>query len=229
MEAYAEHIARAETELRNMARAYEEVATQSKETLGQFIKDMKDGVSATESLGNALNKIADKLIDMATNDLVEVALGGLTGKGGNPQQAGFAAALGKLFGFAGGGLVQGPGTGTSDSIPARLSRGEYVVNADATRRHQPLLEAINSGKVPSFAAGGPVNIPSVVVPKAVPASPAAAGPPAVTINATFNLENATPAAVEKAQTEMVPKVRQLVRSEVAQLFDRKARFSKSGI
>jgi hypothetical protein len=35
--------------------------------------------------------------------------------------------------FAGGGEVEGPGTGTSDSVPARLSDGEFVVTAKAVR------------------------------------------------------------------------------------------------
>lgn len=47
--------------------------------------------------------------------------------------------------LAGGGRVVGPGTGTSDSIPALLSNGEFVVNAAAANRHRALLEAINGG------------------------------------------------------------------------------------
>ncbi|MDF2232170.1 phage tail length tape measure family protein [Albimonas sp. CAU 1670] len=47
--------------------------------------------------------------------------------------------------LAGGGRVVGPGTGTSDSIPALLSNGEFVVNAAAANRHMALLEAINGG------------------------------------------------------------------------------------
>ena len=35
--------------------------------------------------------------------------------------------------LAGGGEIMGPGTGTSDSIPARLSDGEFVMTADAVR------------------------------------------------------------------------------------------------
>ena len=35
--------------------------------------------------------------------------------------------------FAGGGEVEGPGTGVSDSVPARLSDGEFVVTAKAVR------------------------------------------------------------------------------------------------
>ncbi|MFI6737436.1 hypothetical protein ACIBI9_31310 [Nonomuraea sp. NPDC050451] len=53
---------------------------------------------------------------------------------------------GGYFGYASGGPVRGPGGSRTDSIPARISRGEYVVNAAATRRNLPLLEAINSGR-----------------------------------------------------------------------------------
>jgi hypothetical protein len=47
-------------------------------------------------------------------------------------------------GFATGGFVSGPGTSTSDSIPALLSDGEFVVNAKSTKRFLPLLERINN-------------------------------------------------------------------------------------
>lgn len=48
--------------------------------------------------------------------------------------------------FADGGYVSGPGGPRSDSINARLSNGEFVVNAAATSRTRPILEAINSGR-----------------------------------------------------------------------------------
>ncbi|UHC20472.1 phage tail length tape measure family protein (plasmid) [Methylobacterium currus] len=57
-------------------------------------------------------------------------------------------------GFATGGVIRGPGTGTSDSIVARLSDGEFIVNASATRRHRSLLEQINGTGLPGFSAGG---------------------------------------------------------------------------
>ena len=46
--------------------------------------------------------------------------------------------------LARGGRVSGPGTSTSDSIPAMLSNGEYVVNARATSMFPELLETINN-------------------------------------------------------------------------------------
>jgi len=53
-----------------------------------------------------------------------------------------------------GGHIRGPGTGTSDSIPAMLSDGEYVVKADAVKRMGvDKLDAINSGRA-HFADGG---------------------------------------------------------------------------
>lgn len=60
-------------------------------------------------------------------------------------------------GFATGGYVSGAGTSTSDSIPAMLSNGEFVVNARATRRWLPFLKAINEGDVPGFSDGGYVS------------------------------------------------------------------------
>lgn len=70
---------------------------------------------------------------------------------------GGAGLLGGLLGFAGGGEISGPGTGTSDSIPILASDGEFMVNAKATKKHRAVLEAINSGKAPAFATGGLVS------------------------------------------------------------------------
>ena len=58
--------------------------------------------------------------------------------------------------FAMGGFVSGAGTARSDSIPAMLSNGEYVVNARATAQNRNLLEAINSNK--SVATSPTINV-----------------------------------------------------------------------
>jgi len=68
-----------------------------------------------------------------------------------------SAASSGLISAATGGIVTGPGTGTSDSIPERLSNGEFVVNASATRDNLALLNAINSGEgiaMPTMSGGG---------------------------------------------------------------------------
>ena len=56
--------------------------------------------------------------------------------------------------FASGGKVFGQGGPRSDKIPAMLSNGEYVVNAAATSRTLPLLNAINYGVTQRNADAG---------------------------------------------------------------------------
>lgn len=70
-----------------------------------------------------------------------------------------------VMGHATGGYITGPGTGTSDSIPARLSNGEFVIRSEAVKRYGTnFLNAVNDGtfariytKVPRFAEGGLVK------------------------------------------------------------------------
>lgn len=56
--------------------------------------------------------------------------------------------------FASGGQVHGSGTGTSDSILARLSRGEFVVRERISRMVRPFLEALNRGEPEALQATG---------------------------------------------------------------------------
>lgn len=59
-----------------------------------------------------------------------------------------------------GGLITGPGTSTSDSIPAALSDGEYVIRAASVRRYgADFLHRINAGALSRFADGGLVSTP----------------------------------------------------------------------
>ncbi|MBB6299901.1 phage tail length tape measure family protein [Rhizobium leucaenae] len=101
--------------------------------------------------------------------------GGLTSYGSSvaaasPQFAG-ALASGGVGLFADGGHVSGPGSGTSDSVPAWLSNGEFVVNASATKKNKKLLEAINGGKGAHFASGGLVTPALVSAPRAPSLTP----------------------------------------------------------
>ena len=77
--------------------------------------------------------------------------------------------IGAVPGRAIGGLITGPGTGTSDDIPARLSNGEYVIRAAAVRQYgTEMLNAINWQR---FAAGGYVQKyeATPITPNTVPA------------------------------------------------------------
>lgn len=59
-----------------------------------------------------------------------------------------AAAAANVRKYKDGGInIDGAGTSTSDSIPAMLSKGESVINAQATSKSMNLLEAINDRKI----------------------------------------------------------------------------------
>ena len=75
-------------------------------------------------------------------------------------KAAFAGAKALVKGFSVGGYIHGAGTGTSDSIPARLSNGESVMTAKATSMFSPILSAFNQlgGGVPIVVNNGGSNI-----------------------------------------------------------------------
>jgi hypothetical protein len=82
--------------------------------------------------------------------LAVVAAGAMVGAG--------MAMVGNIAGFAEGGPVTGPGTGKSDSIPAWLSNGEYVMPADKTAQYRPLLDSMREGTLsPGHLAAAPAS------------------------------------------------------------------------
>ena len=64
-----------------------------------------------------------------------------------------ATSIVKSVKFATGGLVTGPGTGTSDSIPAMLSNGESVMTARTTSMFAPILSSFNQ-----MGGGVPISV-----------------------------------------------------------------------
>jgi len=107
----------------------------------------------------------------------DAAGGAAAGSGFNMGYAGIAMMAGSMFGSwlarrkASGGLVAGAGSGTSDSIPAWLSNGEYVIRASVTRQPgmQQVLARINQGGLEAFkrikgitkhASGGLAGMPA---------------------------------------------------------------------
>lgn len=122
--------------------------------LSGFTQDLLNGATAGEAFGNMVRRLAGQLADLALQAMIIRPLMSIFGfSGGGLVSADPWAGLR----LANGGYVSGPGTSTSDSIPARLSDGEFVVNAAATRRHRALLEAVNDNRVAAFAGGGAVG------------------------------------------------------------------------
>jgi tape measure domain-containing protein len=161
------------------------VATQNDKQPGSKIDDLvsattettiavQEGTQQESSLFSALGNI---LLEgfKSFGDLILQGINGLsTLFSGGSSGGGFLNSIGdfvsSIFSFAEGGMVIGPGTGTSDSIMARLSNGEFVVNAQATKENYKLLTAINSGKLPKFATGGLVSSSMINSPNRKPAS-----------------------------------------------------------
>lgn len=119
-----------------------------------FASGISDWITGTKSFGDVMRSVLDSLIQK----LIQAAMYALiiASVTGGSFKANFFKAFGK--GFATGGSVDGPGTGTSDSIPAMLSNGEYVLNAQAVDRlGVPFLNGLNTGRLRGFASGGLVG------------------------------------------------------------------------
>jgi hypothetical protein len=102
------------------------------------INTVSAGLSIASTIASAAKSIS----------AIKGAGGGESGGGGGSSTPPTPAASK----FATGGLVTGAGTGTSDSIPAMLSNGESVINAQSTSMFGGLLNQINQ-------AGGGAPIP----------------------------------------------------------------------
>lgn len=118
----------------------------------------------TKTAGEAFKDFARGILSTFTKLMTEIIAKAMMAK--MLQSMGSSGGWGSIFSsiFSGmakadGGYISGPGTGTSDSIPARLSNGEYVIKASSVRRiGVPFLDALNGGKIRRgghfFADGG---------------------------------------------------------------------------
>ena len=147
-----------------------------RQSLLDFYDNYKQSMlSLGDVLTNAFSNVEDSIVDfcrtgkLSFSDMVDSMIEDLLRLMIQQQMAGFAKGISGLFTAsnvtasnaafvattaATGGYIQGPGTGTSDSIPAWLSNGEFVMNAQATAKYLPLLKQMNENK---FARGGLVG------------------------------------------------------------------------
>jgi tape measure domain-containing protein len=148
------------------------------EGLGESLKAV--GRDAVSQLVSSLIKVG---IQMVANAVLARTLGATNAAASTAEAAtvtaawtpaavmasigsfGAAAAIGigavlaaKAVGFRDGGFVSGDGTARSDSILARLSDGEFVVNAAATSRNRQTLERMNRGEDIAPRGGVIMNI-----------------------------------------------------------------------
>lgn len=157
----------------------EELQKQELDTMVSIISTMGDGLSSffeeqDKSLHSFLKAMLTSVLDaieIAINAYYaqilakEVASKSWAGVASTAAlialiKAAFAGAKSMVKGFSVGGYVSGAGSGTSDSIPARLSNGESVMTAKATSMFSPMLSAFNQlgGGVPIVVSGGQSQI-----------------------------------------------------------------------
>ena len=143
-------------------RTWHDVVTDyAKDVGGQFgdcIADIITGQkSAKEAFGDFLKNLLKNAAQIVSRWVGIYLMYMAFGLGDSKAAA--KAANATMFGLASGGYVSGPGTGTSDSIPVRLSNGEYVMSAAAVDRiGTPLLDAMNRGDAVHYAGGGLVRV-----------------------------------------------------------------------
>jgi TP901 family phage tail tape measure protein len=155
-----------------------EAASDWRSGLERALLDIGDSTAQTEAdlmegaFTSAFNNMASALSDFVLTgkldfadlarsiiaDIVKMTTRMLLFRAISSFMPGFGMAEGGMvLGYASGGFVSGPGGPTSDSIPAMLSDGEFVVNAAATQDFLPLLSAINNGDIQRLSLGGRVN------------------------------------------------------------------------
>ena len=139
---------------------------------GDLTTWLSSSVDQAETLGDVFRSLAASIVaslrQIAAQMLATWAIQKLLGFFG--MAVGAPTGGGKALG----GMVRGPGTSTSDSIPARLSNGEYVVRAAAVRQPgvRELLDGLNFGTPivrrmprPYYAEGGLVDLPTGGAPR----------------------------------------------------------------
>jgi hypothetical protein len=109
-----------------------------------------------------IDALHDKQVTIRVNQVNKVIP---VGAGANSPGGGYYGATGGMITYSGvqrragggpSGRVRGPGSGSSDTAGLfALSNGEYVINAESTRKYLPLVRAINGDR--GMAAGGSVT------------------------------------------------------------------------
>ena len=126
------------------------ITTQSTEISAIIISALEESMLALRAVAEAVATQLAAATKFAVAGAEAGIMGGVSGVTGTVGMAGKFTPK-----FAGGGHVAGPGTGTSDDIPAMLSNGEYVVRASAVNQYgKGFMDQLNAKK---FAGGGPAT------------------------------------------------------------------------
>ncbi len=205
------------------------MADGAKDFISSFRQDIMSGIPPLEAFGKAVSRLSDRLFDELLTAVFKVQRAGSAKSGGGGIIGGILGWIGSLFGggkiaaFADGGRVVGPGGPKDDRIPILASNGEFIVNAEATRRHSALLAAINAGKVPAFADGGIVNGKAISFAPVARAQAATASPIVINAPVTVNGSSGTPEQNNDLAKRMAREMEATMRGVVANEIQRQMR------
>lgn len=176
LDAIAESGIKATDAMRENGATQGELQGQMQTTRDRFIAAAEAfGMSADEAaaLADQMNLIPDAVTPtVALNDQASAGLDNIWTKitrlpdrtvtvNLKTNETTVSTGVGNMVGKASGGAVFGPGSGTSDSIPARLSNGEHVLTASDVRKMgghaavYAMRAAVQSGR--GYAGGGEVR------------------------------------------------------------------------
>lgn len=152
LEEKAEH----EVWTEEMVQAEREKINKKYEEEERKLKNLQKAMAVAQAIINTAESVTKALtLGPVLGPAMAVAMGAL---------GGYQIKLIQAQKFAGGGLFKGLGGPREDANIIAVSDGEYIVNADATKRYKPVLDAINFGVARAaaapqlaFAGGGAVS------------------------------------------------------------------------
>lgn len=157
--------------LNDVAGAWNNLSAEAKDAPGAYAAARKAFIDLAVSMGASraeARQLAQQLMEIPPRKAVEVTVD--TSAARSALESFIATSSGRVISIgtrvvnsssnriarASGGPVYGPGTSTSDSIPAWLSNGEFVMNAKAVQRYG--LDTMHAMNAMRLAAGGPVGM-----------------------------------------------------------------------
>lgn len=129
-----------------------------KQLISSALMKALGGGGGSISVGNISNSFASSFTGGSLFEAGGIGVSGFASGGSVQDGPPISHKNHSIKGAISGGYITGPGSETSDSIPAFLSKGEYVVKADAVKRiGVDVLDAINRGSIAHYAGGGSVQ------------------------------------------------------------------------
>jgi TP901 family phage tail tape measure protein len=132
-------------------------------SLGEQVNYMTQEQINAAAIASSLDQVHSKLKQTFTSEAAAVDMLTAAYERSVAAQRGFNVPItprGPIRKYATGGIISGPGTGTSDSILAKVSNGEAIIPASVVARNPHFINQLVSGNIPGFRQGKPGEVPT---------------------------------------------------------------------